>query len=64
MNKDSRMDEAPATLATADIATILKVLPQHYPFLMVDRIINMRGDEFARALWRAGAFSRSSRRRP
>ncbi len=41
------MDEAPATLEAADIATILKALPQRYPFLMVDRIINMRGDEFA-----------------
>ena len=41
------MDQAPATLEAADIATILRVLPQRYPFLMVDRIINMRGDEFA-----------------
>src|SRR5947207_3953760 len=41
------MDQVPATLEAADIATILKVLPQRYPFLMVDRIINMRGDEFA-----------------
>src|SRR6185369_16180410 len=40
------MDQAPATLEAADIATVLKVLPQRYPFLMVDRIINMRGDEF------------------
>ena len=41
------MDEAPTRLEAADIATILKALPQRYPFLMVDRIINMRGDEFA-----------------
>jgi 3-hydroxyacyl-[acyl-carrier-protein] dehydratase len=39
---------APATtLEAADIATILKALPHRYPFLMVDRIISMRGDESA-----------------
>jgi 3-hydroxyacyl-[acyl-carrier-protein] dehydratase len=41
------MDEAPTMLETADIATILKALPHRYPFLMIDRIINMRGDESA-----------------
>jgi 3-hydroxyacyl-[acyl-carrier-protein] dehydratase len=35
------------TLQAADIAAILKALPHRYPFLMVDRIINMRGDESA-----------------
>jgi 3-hydroxyacyl-[acyl-carrier-protein] dehydratase len=39
------MIEAPTTLEAADIAQILKSLPHRYPFLMVDRIINMRGDE-------------------
>src|ERR1700674_1515916 len=41
------MSEAAITLEAADIATILKALPHRYPFLMVDRIINMRGDESA-----------------
>jgi 3-hydroxyacyl-[acyl-carrier-protein] dehydratase len=41
------MNEAATTLETADIAAILKALPHRYPFLMVDRIINMRGDESA-----------------
>jgi|SRR5712692_2054973 3-hydroxyacyl-[acyl-carrier-protein] dehydratase len=41
------MDDASTTLEAADIATILRVLPQRYPFLMVDRIINMRSDESA-----------------
>src|SRR3954471_16608190 len=41
------MNEAATTLETADIAAILKALPHRYPFLMVDRIINMRGDEYA-----------------
>ena len=41
------MDQVPATLEAADIATILKVLPQRYPFLMVDRIIGISGDDCA-----------------
>ena len=41
------MNEAVKTLGAADIAEIMKALPHRYPFLMVDRIINMRGDEFA-----------------
>jgi len=28
------------------IASILKMLPHRYPFLMVDRVIDIRGDEF------------------
>jgi 3-hydroxyacyl-[acyl-carrier-protein] dehydratase len=41
------VNEAPITLEAADIGTILKALPHRYPFLMVDRIISMRGDETA-----------------
>jgi 3-hydroxyacyl-[acyl-carrier-protein] dehydratase len=41
------MSEAAITLEAADIATILKALPHRYPFLMVDRIISIRGDESA-----------------
>jgi 3-hydroxyacyl-[acyl-carrier-protein] dehydratase len=41
------MNEVPATLEAADIAAIMRALPHRYPFLMVDRIINIRGDEFA-----------------
>jgi 3-hydroxyacyl-[acyl-carrier-protein] dehydratase len=39
------MTEAGTSLEAADIALILKSLPHRYPFLMVDRIINMHGDE-------------------
>ena len=39
--------EAKTTFEAADIALILKSLPHRYPFLMVDRITQMRGDEFA-----------------
>ena len=39
------MDEAATTLETMDIARLLKSLPHRYPFLMIDRIVQMRGDE-------------------
>lgn len=32
------------TLESADIMRLLELLPHRYPFLMVDRIINMDGD--------------------
>ncbi|RYE80413.1 MAG: 3-hydroxyacyl-ACP dehydratase FabZ [Hyphomicrobiales bacterium] len=35
------------TLNTLEIDDILKCLPHRYPFLMVDRIINIDGDESA-----------------
>ncbi|MGF1649690.1 MAG: 3-hydroxyacyl-ACP dehydratase FabZ [Hyphomicrobiaceae bacterium] len=40
------MSETPAakTLATADIARVMKLLPHRYPFLMVDRMYDMDGD--------------------
>jgi 3-hydroxyacyl-[acyl-carrier-protein] dehydratase len=41
------MSAPAATLETADISAILKALPLRFPFLMVDRIVNIRGDESA-----------------
>ena len=41
------MMEEPTALETADIAAIMKALPHRYPFLMVDRVIGLRGDEAA-----------------
>jgi 3-hydroxyacyl-[acyl-carrier-protein] dehydratase len=35
-----------ATLDAVGIAQILDALPHRYPFLMVDRIIDVRGDDF------------------
>lgn len=32
-------------LEAADIAMVLKLLPHRYPFLMVDRVIDIRGDD-------------------
>jgi 3-hydroxyacyl-[acyl-carrier-protein] dehydratase len=40
------MSDAPTQLEAADIAKILKSLPHRYPFLMVDRVVQMRGAEF------------------
>ncbi len=35
----------PDRLESADISRILELLPHRYPFLLVDRIIEMQGDE-------------------
>ena len=39
------MDDAVKTMEAADIAAVLEMLPHRYPFLMVDRVIDIRGDE-------------------
>src|SRR5215475_1317222 len=41
------MNDVGTTLEAVDIAVILKALPHRYPFLMVDRVINIRGDQSA-----------------
>ena len=40
------MNEDVATVNSVGIASILKSLPHRYPFLMVDRIVQIRGEEF------------------
>lgn len=35
------------TLDTADIHRVLKLLPHRYPFLMIDRIVDINGDQSA-----------------
>ncbi len=41
------MDEVVSkTIESLDIARLLQLLPHRYPFLLVDRIIEARGDEF------------------
>ena len=40
------MDETVTKVDAVTIAGILKMLPHRYPFLMVDRIVGIRGDEF------------------
>jgi 3-hydroxyacyl-[acyl-carrier-protein] dehydratase len=39
------MTETPTELGTADIMRVMELLPHRYPFLMVDRIIDINGDE-------------------
>ncbi|HLK82825.1 MAG TPA: 3-hydroxyacyl-ACP dehydratase FabZ [Xanthobacteraceae bacterium] len=41
------MNEAASSLEAIDIAGILRAIPHRYPFLMVDRIVSIRGDDFA-----------------
>jgi 3-hydroxyacyl-[acyl-carrier-protein] dehydratase len=41
------MNEIGSTLETVDIAGIMRAIPHRYPFLMVDRIVGIRGDDFA-----------------
>jgi 3-hydroxyacyl-[acyl-carrier-protein] dehydratase len=44
------MTEDAKVLATADIHKILALLPHRYPFLMVDRIVDIDRDESARGI--------------
>ena len=39
------MDDVVKTLEAADIGVVLQMLPHRYPFLLVDRVIDIRGDE-------------------
>src|SRR6516164_8226401 len=41
------MNDIGTTLDTVDIAGIMRLIPHRYPFLMVDRVIDIRGDDFA-----------------
>lgn len=41
------MNDMTTALDSVGIADILKALPHRYPFLMVDRISSIRGDDFA-----------------
>jgi 3-hydroxyacyl-[acyl-carrier-protein] dehydratase len=40
-------EETKATLGVADLREILKLLPHRYPFLLVDKIIDIDGDDSA-----------------
>jgi 3-hydroxyacyl-[acyl-carrier-protein] dehydratase len=39
------MTEATATLGVADIQKIMACIPHRYPFLLVDRVVEINGDE-------------------
>jgi 3-hydroxyacyl-[acyl-carrier-protein] dehydratase len=39
------MNESVTRLEAADISVVLKMLPHRYPFLLVDRVIDIRSDE-------------------
>ncbi|AVO44975.1 3-hydroxyacyl-ACP dehydratase FabZ [Phreatobacter cathodiphilus] len=40
------MNETTTSIDTAGIQKILSVLPHRYPFLLIDKIVDIRGDEF------------------
>ena len=44
---DEKLSEGPIGMTSLDITRILECLPHRYPFLMIDRIINIRGDDSA-----------------
>lgn len=45
------VEETPAkTLMSADIARIMKLLPHRYPFLLIDKMIDMDGEESGTAI--------------
>ncbi|MEM0906701.1 MAG: 3-hydroxyacyl-ACP dehydratase FabZ [Pseudomonadota bacterium] len=46
MDGGQSLAEATTTIEAARIHEILKYLPHRYPFLMIDRVINIKGDEF------------------
>ena len=39
------MDKPVTKLQSADIARVLELLPHRYPFLLVDRVIEIDGDD-------------------
>jgi 3-hydroxyacyl-[acyl-carrier-protein] dehydratase len=44
-------EETPAnTLMSADIARIMKLLPHRYPFLLIDKMVDMDGEESGTAI--------------
>ena len=43
-------EPATAELGTMDIAELMAVLPHRYPFLLVDRIVEIEGDQRARGI--------------
>ena len=45
MNETVPKNKAVTRLEAADIAVVLKMLPHRYPFLMIDRVIDIRGDD-------------------
>ena len=45
MNEQALGGAAGATVDAADIREILRLLPHRYPFLLIDRVVKIQGDE-------------------
>ena len=51
MGEGSMAEETPAkNLMSADIARIMKLLPHRYPFLLIDKMVDMDGEESGTAI--------------
>jgi 3-hydroxyacyl-[acyl-carrier-protein] dehydratase len=46
MMSEQNMKDSVTKLEAVDIAGVLKMLPHRYPFLMIDRVRDIRGDDF------------------
>ena len=46
------------TIDTTDIREILRLLPHRYPFVMIDRIVDVRGDEHGIGIKNVSSTSR------
>ena len=46
MSEYAAMDTVVTKLEAADIATVMQMLPHRYPFLLVDRVVDIRSDEY------------------
>ncbi|MEM8750809.1 MAG: 3-hydroxyacyl-ACP dehydratase FabZ [Pseudomonadota bacterium] len=42
--------QAGKTLESIDIMRLMELLPHRYPFLMVDKIVDIQGDQYARGI--------------
>jgi 3-hydroxyacyl-[acyl-carrier-protein] dehydratase len=47
VSEDRMTEPGPTTLEAADIGVILKTLPHRFPFLMIDRVHSINGDQSA-----------------
>jgi 3-hydroxyacyl-[acyl-carrier-protein] dehydratase len=45
MDGGAALSEGRTTVESADIRDILRYLPHRYPFLMIDRVVDIRGDD-------------------
>lgn len=60
-HEGGKMNEAAETIDSFDILQLLQYLPHRYPFLMVDRIIEARGNSSGSGSRTSASTNRSSK---